>query len=109
MASLSMDESFIQAYLQSASPEQLRAAFLSLLPPVATREQKVAAVQGLLESPAGRALRSSMGKWIVDLLVPVEHLVPEAYATWRPPVRDAMLFVVEHLSDARLAPKLLEQ
>lgn len=57
----------------------------------------------------GRALRADMGTWIVDNLVPAEHLVPEAYAAWRAPVRDAMLFVVAHLSDARLAPKLLEQ
>ena len=28
---------------------------------------------------------------------------------WRPPVRDAMIFVVTRLSPARLAPKLLEQ
>jgi len=28
---------------------------------------------------------------------------------WRPPVRDAMMFVVARLSPARLAPKLLEQ
>ena len=28
---------------------------------------------------------------------------------WREPVRDAMTFVVAHLSPARLAPKLLEQ
>jgi predicted unusual protein kinase regulating ubiquinone biosynthesis (AarF/ABC1/UbiB family) len=41
--------------------------------------------------------------------VPVEALVPPEYENWRPPVRDAMLFVISHLSDARLAPKLLEQ
>jgi predicted unusual protein kinase regulating ubiquinone biosynthesis (AarF/ABC1/UbiB family) len=41
--------------------------------------------------------------------VPVEHLVPEPYTVWRKPVREAMLFVVDHLSDARLATKLLEQ
>ncbi len=41
--------------------------------------------------------------------MPVEALVPAEYENWRPPVRDAMLFVISHLSDARLAPKLLEQ
>jgi len=50
-----------------------------------------------------------MARWIVDVVVPVNALVPEAYAHWRPPVRDAMMFVVARLSPARLAPKLLEQ
>jgi predicted unusual protein kinase regulating ubiquinone biosynthesis (AarF/ABC1/UbiB family) len=36
-------------------------------------------------------------------------LVPEAYENWRAPVREAMMFVVAHLSPARLAPKVLEQ
>src|SRR5579864_3455728 len=50
-----------------------------------------------------------MAEWIVDEIVPVKRLVPEAYENWRPPVRDAMMFVVAHLSPARLAPKVLEQ
>ena len=50
-----------------------------------------------------------MAAWIVDGIVPVSRLVPEAYVKWRPPVRDAMMFVVARLSAARLAPKLLEQ
>ena len=50
-----------------------------------------------------------MARWIVDDIVPVDALVPDAYKPWRPPVRDAMMFVVTHLSAARLAPKLLEQ
>jgi len=62
-----------------------------------------------LESPMGQAFRAEMGAWIADHLVPVERLVPEAYLAWRPPVRDAMMFVVCHLSDERLAPKLLDQ
>ena len=36
-------------------------------------------------------------------------MVPEVYAAWRPLVRDAMLFMISHLSAARLAPKLVEQ
>jgi ubiquinone biosynthesis protein len=57
----------------------------------------------------GQSLRDTMARWIVDEIVPVERLVPEAYLKWRPPVRDAMMFVVARLSPARLAPKLLEQ
>ncbi|HKN15531.1 MAG TPA: AarF/UbiB family protein [Candidatus Sulfotelmatobacter sp.] len=50
-----------------------------------------------------------MARWIVDEIVPVDRLVPNTYVKWRPPVRDAMMFVVMHLSPSRLAPKLLEQ
>ena len=50
-----------------------------------------------------------MARWVVENIVPVEVLVPEAYAAWRAPVRDAMMFVIKHLSAGRLAPKLLEQ
>ena len=50
-----------------------------------------------------------MAEWVVDEIVPVERLVPEAYVKWRAPVREAMMFVVARLSPARLAPKIVEQ
>ena len=103
------EPSFFGEYLRGLAPEQLQQAFRSLVPESATREEQVAAIQTALASETGRALRDEMGRWIVDHLVPVEHLVPEPYAAWRQPVREAMLFVVGHLSDARLAVKLLEQ
>ena len=103
------DLSLFGQYLGSLAPEQLQQAFRSLVPAGAKREEQVAAIQSALSSQTGRALRSEMGRWIVDHLVPVEHLVPEPYLVWRQPVREAMLFVVNHLSDARLAVKLLEQ
>jgi predicted unusual protein kinase regulating ubiquinone biosynthesis (AarF/ABC1/UbiB family) len=80
-----------------------------LLPTDATTAEKTSAIETALRSPAGRLLRGEAGKLIVEKFVPVEALVPTQYENWRPPVRDAMLFVVSHLSDARLAPKLLEQ
>ena len=101
--------SFFGAYLQGLAPEQLQQAFRSLVPESATREEQVATIHAALVSEAGRAVRSGMGRWIVDLLIPVEHLVPEPYTAWRQPVREAMLFVADHFSDARLAEKLLEQ
>jgi ubiquinone biosynthesis protein len=45
----------------------------------------------------------------IAALVPVETLVPEAQAAWRPLVRDAMEFVFSELSRERLAAKVLEQ
>ncbi|MFZ0200438.1 MAG: AarF/UbiB family protein [Candidatus Sulfotelmatobacter sp.] len=91
------------------TPKQLRAALADLLPKNATPHTQIIAVELALQSPAGGALREAIAKWIVDEIVPVNRLVPNAYVKWRPPVRDAMMFVVMHLSPARLAPKLLEQ
>ncbi len=99
----------IPAYVSNLSPEELRLALRQFIPPGTSREKQVAAICALLESPQGKVVRAEMGRWIVEHLVPVESLVPEAYAPWRPPVRDAMLFVVAQLSAARLAPKLVEQ
>lgn len=104
-----LESSLIGAYLGKLSPEQLQAAFVSLLPEDATRAQRLAAIETALHGPGGRLLRAEMGRWIVENLIPVERIVPDSYASWRPPVRDAMLFVSDHLSVERLAPKLLEQ
>src|ERR1035438_1952548 len=90
-------------------PEQLRAALAHFLPKDATGAEQVRAIEALLRSPVGQSMRDTMARWIVDSVVPVTRLVPKTYENWRPPVRDAMMFVVAHLSPARLAPKLVEQ
>ncbi len=103
------DVSLIEASLQNLAPGQLQSMVAGFLPESATHEEKVAAIEAALKSPMGQAVRAEMAKWIVENLVPVEHVVPPAYAAWRPAVHDAMTFVVTHLSEGRLAPKLLEQ
>jgi ubiquinone biosynthesis protein len=109
MESFMPGSSAIEDGFQKLAPEQLRSAFAAFLPKDATPAEQTLAIETGLRSPAGAALRDTMAKWIVDEIVPVERLVPKAYAEWRPPVRDAMMFVVARLSPARLAPKLLEQ
>src|SRR5437899_7646704 len=104
-----LDTSAIAAGFGLLEPDQLRAALESFVPPGATPAEKIRVIEAGLRSPAGQSVRDQMARWIVDEIVPVEKLVPEAYKQWRPPVRDAMMFVVIHLSPARLAPKLLEQ
>jgi len=89
--------------------DQLRAVVDNFLPRGANPQEKVRAIEAALRSPLGQSMRETMARWIVDEIVPVDSLVPEAYLKWRPPVRDSMMFVVAHLSPARLAPKLLEQ
>jgi len=83
----------------------LLASFLGSRTPRAAR---TAAVKTALESPAGPMLRDELGNAVIQLL-PAEAVVPEIYAAWRPLVRDAMLFMISHLSAARLAPKLVQQ
>src|SRR5690349_1919447 len=103
-----LDAAAIIAGFGQLAPEQLRAALENFLPPGTTAE-RVSAIESGLRSPAGQSLRETMARWIVDEIVPIESLVPESYLKWRPPVRDAMMYVVAHLSPQRLAPKLLEQ
>ncbi len=95
--------------MRASAPADLRAALASLLPPDASHGERVAAIEAALCSPTGQAMRDAMARWVVDEFVPVPRLVPEAYHSWRPPVREAMMFVVAQLSPQRLAPKLLEQ
>ncbi|HEX9112126.1 MAG TPA: AarF/UbiB family protein [Terriglobales bacterium] len=104
-----LDASVIEAGLLHLPPEQLRTAVANFLPQGATPTERISAIEAVLQSPTGQSLREAMARWIVDVIVPVESLVPKAYLKWRLPVRDAMMFVVARLSPARLAPKLLEQ
>ena len=104
-----LDPSVIEAGLRQLAPNQLRAALADFLPKDATPAERVGAIEAGLRSPVGQSLRDAMARWIVDGIVPVERLVPESYLKWRPPVRDAMMFVVSRLSPGRLAPKLLDQ
>ena len=104
-----LDASVSAAGVGQLASEQLRAALTDFLPKNTTAVQRAAAVEAGLRSPLGQSMRDTMARWIVDEIVPVERLVPEAYLKWRPPVRDSMMFVVARLSPARLAPKLVEQ
>lgn len=92
-----------------ATPRALRDALEAFLPKQASPEERTALVTAALRGEHGPMLRRFMGQWIVEKAVPVRGLVPDSYRNWRPVVRDAMLFVINHLSAERLAPKLLEQ
>lgn len=104
-----VDASITASGFMQLSSQQLRSAVESSLPKGATREERVRAIEAGLKSSLGQSLRDAMARWLVDDIVPVTALVPQSYVKWRPPVRDAMMFVVARLSPARLAPKLLEQ
>ena len=103
-----LDASAIAAGFSQLAPDQLRTALENFLPEGSTSE-RVNAIEAALRSQVGQSLREAMARWIVDEIVPVESLVPESYLKWRAPVREAMMYVVAHLSPGRLAPKILEQ
>jgi len=70
--------------------------------------RRIGAVEAVLRSSRGQALRNDIARWITRI-VPVETLVPEASQRWRPVVGDSIGFVFSRLSDRRLATKLAEQ
>ena len=103
------DMSSMDAGIRQLTPKQLRAAVANFLPKSGSEAERISTIEAGLRCLAGQSLRNAMAEWIVDEIVPVKRLVPEAYENWRAPVREAMMFVVAHLSPARLAPKVLEQ
>ena len=68
----------------------------------------ISTVEAALGSKGGSRWRREIGKWI-GRLVPVETLVPDSAARWRPLVREAFQFLFERLSDRRLATKVVQQ
>ncbi len=88
--------------------EQLRQALDPFLRSYGTTAERIAVIESVLSGKGSKIWRDELAKWTVRM-VPVELLVPEAYAQWRPLVRDSMMFVVSRLSPARLAPKIVEQ
>lgn len=94
-------EAYAPAFLVSQIPQIIFSKGADL-------SERVSAVVSVLQSRGGQFFREQMGKFVVQFL-PVEDLVPERYAEWRPLVRDSMLYMFLHLSIPRLAPKLIEQ
>lgn len=74
----------------------------------ASPAERIRIVEEALAAEGGKRWRSQIGEWIVRF-VPVETLVPEEAARWRPLVRDAIRFVFSRLSARRLATKIVEQ
>ena len=95
-------------YRLNMGHEHLQQALEPFLRSYRTTEARITAVETALSGEGAKVWRDELAKWTVQV-VPVELLVPETYAQWRPLVRDSMMFVVSHLSPSRLAPKVVEQ
>ncbi|MGI9100894.1 MAG: AarF/UbiB family protein [Terriglobales bacterium] len=96
----------IERLMERARARGVEPMLRHFLDPSTSTPDRVRAMETALRGPAGQAVREELGAWIVGLL---GVLVPESYAPWRALVQDSMLYVVVHLSEARLAPKLVQQ
>lgn len=71
-----------------------------------------AQIETMIHRLSGRlpeqARREDCGR-LLALLLPLDQLIPDCYAQWRPVVRDAVGFIGASLSASRLIPKLVEQ
>jgi ubiquinone biosynthesis protein len=65
-------------------------------------------IEAALSADGAKAWRADIGKW-VTAIVPVETLVIDKYEKWRPIVEDSFQFIFSHLSNRRLAAKIVEQ
>lgn len=88
--------------------EALDEALAPLLDCDPSTQEKIQAVQSVLEGSKGEFWRKELGNWTMRV-VPVELLVPEVHRAWRPLVSESVKFVVSRLSSVRLAPKIIEQ
>src|SRR5690349_3950002 len=92
---------------EQPGPSPMQAAFALFSGP-GDSETRIDGLEAILEGPQGQQFRDEMAEWVLQFL-PVDRLVPEMFAHWRPLVREAMRFMLSHLSTRRLAPKLVEQ
>ena len=65
-------------------------------------------IEAALAGDSAKAWRAGIGKWVTSI-IPVETLVIDKYARWRPIVQDSSQFLFSNLSDRRLATKIAEQ
>ncbi|HEX6894504.1 MAG TPA: hypothetical protein VF146_04480, partial [Bryobacteraceae bacterium] len=95
-----------RGWLLTGVPEALRPLLEACLG-AGSRRARVRAARAVLQGMRQPA-REQLGRWIAQT-VPVDSLVPEMYAAWRPVVRDGLQFIFSQLSTDRLAEKLVEQ
>jgi ubiquinone biosynthesis protein len=90
--------------LAQLSVSDSQVAFLLRMP----KAERAHVLTAMLDGASGPEFRREAARRIVQGLS-VDRLVPQAYAEWRPVVREAMLFFGSHLSTRRLVPKIIEQ
>ncbi len=103
-----LDAAMIEQLLALLPAEQQAALFMLAMDESASEAQLEAAVREALGSVAWDTQRDAI-RALIGQIMPLETLVPEVYAAWRPVIRDAVAFTGSQLSPERLVPKLVEQ
>ena len=103
-----LDTQLIDNLLALFTEEQQETLVELMMDQSATAEQRETAVSDMLNTIDWESQREQVSG-LINELMPLETLVPDIYAAWRPVVQDAVAFVGAHLSSERLVPKLVEQ
>ena len=103
-----LDTQLIDSLLALFTEEQQETLVELMMDQSATAEQRETAVSDMLNTIDWESQREQVSG-LINELMPLETLVPDIYAAWRPVVQDAVAFVGAHLSSERLVPKLVEQ
>jgi ubiquinone biosynthesis protein len=93
------------AALMRVLPESTTQALLGMMAEGPIDSEEAARALGEVDWREHRELVADL----LDAFLPIEELVPDYYANWRPVVHDSFLFIARHLSPQRLIPKLIEQ
>ena len=103
-----LDAAMIEELLALLPPKQQSKLFLLAMDESATDAQMAEAAREALASVDWEAQREAIRR-LIGMIMPLDTLVPEIYAAWRPVIRDAVTVVGANLSPERLVPKLVEQ
>ena len=103
-----LDGALIEEMLMLLPAEQQAQLFLLAMDEGASDEQAEQAVREALAAIDWEGQKEAI-RGLISKIMPLETLVPEVYAEWRPVIRDAVAYTGSMLSVERLVPKLLEQ
>lgn len=71
-------------------------------------KKKQASLEKIIKHFDKQSWREQIGT-LLEKQLPLEQLVPDCYANWRPIVTEAVVFIGSRLSSKRMIPKLIEQ
>ena len=88
--------------------QQASALFALMLSKDVVAGEMEEAIQNITADVDWEPHAEQLGELVSEML-PIEQLVPDCYADWRPIVSDALSFIGTRLSTARLIPKIIQQ
>jgi ubiquinone biosynthesis protein len=103
-----LDATMIEQVVALLPTEQQLKLFTLAMDETATDEQLDAGVREALAAVDWEGQDEQI-RALISRIMPLETLVPDIYAEWRPVIRDAVAYTGASLSPERLVPKLVEQ